>query len=145
MYTSDKQVRLLMQEKTKHGKVGKAAMKAGMDRKTARKYIKAGKLPSEMNKQHTWRTREDPFVDVWPKVEKMLKDIPELMAKELFGWLLGKYPGRFQEGQLRTFQRRVRQWRAQSGPPKEVFFESSPNFSVKRVWGHRTQILVTYL
>ena len=76
MYTSDKQVRLLMQEKTKHGKVGKAAMKAGMDRKTARKYIKAGKLPSEMNKPHTWRTREDPFVDVWPKVEEKLKDIP---------------------------------------------------------------------
>jgi len=39
-------------------------MKAGMDRKTARKYINAGKLPSEMNKPHTWRTREDPFVDV---------------------------------------------------------------------------------
>ena len=122
MRTSDEQVRLLMQEKTKHGKVGKAAMKAGMDRKTARKYIKAGKLPSEMNKPHTWRTREDPFAEVWPKAEEKLKEIPELTAKELFEWLMGKYPGQFQEGQLRTFQRRVRQWRAQSGPPKEVFF-----------------------
>ena len=132
MRASDEQVRLLMQEQTKHGKVGKAAMKAG-------------KLPSEMNKPHTWRTREDPFAEVWPKAEEKLKEIPELTAKELFEWLMGKYPGQFQEGQLRTFQRRVRQWRAQSGPPKEVFFESSPNFSVKRVWGHRTQILVTYL
>lgn len=31
-------------------------------------------------------------------------------------------PGVYQEGQIRTFQRRVRQWRAQEGPPKEVFF-----------------------
>ena len=31
-----------MEEMTKHGKVGLAAMKAGMDRKTARKYVAAG-------------------------------------------------------------------------------------------------------
>ena len=37
-----------MEEMSKHGKVGVAAMKAGMDRKTARKYVAAGKLPSEM-------------------------------------------------------------------------------------------------
>lgn len=31
-----------MEELTKHGKLGRAAMKADMDRKTARKYVAAG-------------------------------------------------------------------------------------------------------
>ena len=48
MHTTDAQVRKLMQEMKKHGEVGRAAAKADMDRKTARKYIRAGKLPSEL-------------------------------------------------------------------------------------------------
>ena len=47
---------------------------------------------------------------------------PGLQAKTLFEWLQRRYPGRFEDGQLRTLQRRVRQWEATSGPPKEVFF-----------------------
>jgi DNA-binding transcriptional regulator YdaS (Cro superfamily) len=39
--TSDAQVRTLMQEMAKHGHVGRAAVKADMDRKTARKYVAA--------------------------------------------------------------------------------------------------------
>ena len=38
-----------------------AASKAGMDAKTARKYIKLGQLPSQVKEEHTWRTRKDPF------------------------------------------------------------------------------------
>jgi hypothetical protein len=45
-----------------------------------------------------------------------------LQANTLFAWLQQCHPGRFQDGQLRTLQRRLRQWRAASGPPKEVFF-----------------------
>ena len=47
-----------MEELTKHGKTGVAAMKADMDRKTARKYVAAGCLPSEMVAPRDWRTRE---------------------------------------------------------------------------------------
>ena len=42
---SDAQVRRLMEEMSKDGHVGQAAMKADMDRKTARRYVAAGKLP----------------------------------------------------------------------------------------------------
>jgi hypothetical protein len=35
---SDAQVRKLMEEMSKHGQIGQAAMKADMNRKTARKY-----------------------------------------------------------------------------------------------------------
>src|SRR6185312_8237313 len=38
-----------------------AAAKSGMDSKTARKYLRDRRLPSEMRPKHTWRTRLDPY------------------------------------------------------------------------------------
>lgn len=100
-----------------------AAMRTDMDRKTARKYRDQAKLPSERETwPRSWRTRQDPFADVWEEVTEQLEACPGLQAKTLFEWLQRRYPGRFQDGQLRTLQRRVRQWEATSGPPKEVFF-----------------------
>jgi len=52
-----------------------------------------------------------------------LCEAPELEAKALFEDLCERYPERYQEGQLRTLQRRIKQWRALHGPPKELFFE----------------------
>jgi hypothetical protein len=119
---SDAQVRKLMEEMTKHGKIGVAAMKAAMDRKTARRYATAGKLPSEMASPRDWRTREDPFAEHWPEVEALVRETPGLEAKTLFEVLTAKYPDRYEAGQLRTLQRRVRLWRATEGPGKEVMF-----------------------
>jgi hypothetical protein len=120
--TTDAQVRKLMEEMAKHGKVGLASMRAGLDRKTGRKYAASWKLPSEHLAPRTWRTRPDPFVDDWPWVEEKLRVAPELEAKTLFEALCEARPGVYQEGQLRSLQRRVRQWRAQHGPDKKVFF-----------------------
>lgn len=120
--TTDAQVRKLMEEKSKHGQVGMAAMKAGMDRKTARKYLRAGKLPSAMTVERVWRTREDPFAEDWAEIEEKLTDAGELEAKALFEDLLERKPGKYTEGQLRTLQRRIKRWRATKGPDKEVFF-----------------------
>jgi hypothetical protein len=36
---------------------------------------------------------------------------PEITAKELFQRLQSEYPDRFTDGQLRTLQRRIREWR----------------------------------
>jgi hypothetical protein len=99
-----------------------AAAKADMDEKTARKYRDLGKLPSEMKVDHTWRTREDSFNEVWEEVKEKLEINPGLEAKTLFEDLQRRYPGRFVDGQLRTLQRRVKIWRALEGPAKEVFF-----------------------
>ena len=109
-----------MQEMSKHGELGRAARKADMGRKTASKYVQAGKLPSEMTTERTWRTREDPFAEHWPELEARLGATPELEAKTLFALLQEQHPGRYEEGQLRTLQRRVQQWRAARGPDKEV-------------------------
>ena len=47
---------------------------------------------------------------------------PGLQAKTLFEHLQRTYPGRFQDGQVRTLRRRIKYWRATEGPPQEVFF-----------------------
>jgi transposase InsO family protein len=54
-------------------------------------------------------------------MEAMLLDAPELEAKSLFEYLM-ELTGRYEPGQLRTFQRRVRRWQALHGPDKEVYF-----------------------
>ncbi|MEA3420966.1 MAG: IS21 family transposase [Acidobacteriota bacterium] len=99
-----------------------AATKAGMDEKTARKYRKLGKLPSQIKKEHAWRTRKDPFEEIWPELCQYLNINPGLEAKTLFEFLQKNNSGRFQDGQLRTLQRKVKVWRATEGPPREVFF-----------------------
>lgn len=100
----------------------RAALKSGMDVKTARRYRMTSELPSEVTPVHNWRTRPDPLADVWPRIEEMLIDAPGLRAKTLFEWLQREYPGKFADGQIRTLQRRMKQWRAIKGAPKEVFF-----------------------
>ncbi len=119
---TDQQVRKLMSLIKKEKSLAAAAAKSGMDEKTARKYRRLGRLPSEMRTPHTWRTREDPFAAVWGEIREKLKTNPGLEAKTLFEDLGRRYPGRFGEGQLRTLQRRLKRWRALEGPAKEVFF-----------------------
>jgi hypothetical protein len=99
-----------------------AAAKAGMDAKTARKYRRLGRLPSEMAAVQRGRTRPDPFVEVWEEVQTLYEDNAGLEAKTVFEYLQRKNPGHFQDGQLRTLQRRVKGWRATEGPAREVFF-----------------------
>ncbi len=145
MVVTDKQVRRAMVELSKNGEVEKAALKAGIDRKTARKYRDLGKLPSELKQPRTWRTRDDSFAEDWDEIKSMLEDAPEFEAKTLFEYLTRKHRGRYQEGQLRTLQRRVKQWRAQEGPPKEVFFaqEHRPGEAMQTDFTWATELGVT--
>lgn len=111
-----------MKELQKHGSVALAALRSGMDRKTAGKYRDAGKLPSELKTPRHWRTRQDPLEGIWGQAEEWLKYTPELESLALFEWLQEKNPEQLEAGQLRTFQRRVKNWRAKHGPEQEVFF-----------------------
>jgi hypothetical protein len=40
-----------------------------MDKKTARRYRRLRKLPSQCAVEHTWRTRADPFEEVWAEIQ----------------------------------------------------------------------------
>ena len=144
MAVTDSQVRKLMEELTKHG-VGLAAIKAGMDPKTAAKYRDLGKFPSELKEHREWRTREDPFEADWPALAERLKDAPELEAKTLFEVLIAEQPERYEPGQLRTLQRRVSDWRAKYGPDKEVFFaqEHRPGEAMQTDFTWATELGIT--
>lgn len=58
-----------------------------------------------------WRTRVDPFEEVWPRVEQWLNEQPDATAKAIFQRLQAQTPTPFGPGQLRTLQRRVKEWR----------------------------------
>ncbi|MFL6415669.1 MAG: IS21 family transposase, partial [Bryobacteraceae bacterium] len=69
---SDQQVKRLWRHAGQQLPVEIASAKAGMDPKTARKYLRDRRLPSEMRQKHTWRTRPDPFADVWEQIRQLL-------------------------------------------------------------------------
>lgn len=58
-----------------------------------------------------WRTRPDAFKSVWPTVCEWLEADPDLTGLELFERLQHENPGVFQTSQMRTVQRRLKQWR----------------------------------
>lgn len=62
-------------------------------------------------KTRTWRTRKDPFDSTWPKILGWLEEQPELAAKEILLRLQLETPDLFTSAQLRTLQRRVKDWR----------------------------------
>ncbi len=119
---TDQQVRRLKMLIKKEDSLVKAASKAGMSEKTARKYLRSGKMPSEVKKEHTWQTRKDPFAEVWDELVYYLRANPGLEAQTLFNHVQRKYPGQFQDGQLRSLQRKIKRWRALEGSGKEVYF-----------------------
>lgn len=68
--------------------------------------------PTNPQEPRWWRTRQDPFADVWDEVTEWLTARPERTAKSILEALQQRYPDRFPDGQLRTLQRRVQRWRA---------------------------------
>lgn len=118
----DGEIKLLLEERRKGASQKLAAARTGMSERTARKYEHAGQLPSQMKQPRRHRTRQNPFADDWPWVESQLERDPALQTKTLFALLCQAFPGRYQEGQLRTLQRHVLAWRVQQGPEQEVMF-----------------------
>jgi hypothetical protein len=121
---SDQQVRRLFRLDARGLPKQLAADKAGLDPKTARKYRRLRRLPSEASvMDRHWRTRPDAFAEFWPELVEKLELNPGLEAKTLFCDLQRRFPGRFADGQVRALQRRVKAWRAEQGPAREVFFD----------------------
>lgn len=146
MRCTDEQVRKLMEEMGRHGRIGVAALRSGMSRNTASKYLHAAKLPSQLRERRTWRTRPDPFEGDWSEIAARLEESPELEAKTLFEDLLERHPERYEPGQLRTLQRRIKAWRARHGPPKEIFFaqEHRPGEAAQTdfTWGTKLGVTI---
>ena len=134
----------LMKEYQGTGNVTVSAMRADISRPTARKYLNESKSPEELQVKHTWRTRRDPLEEIWEEAVAMLEGAAELEAKMLFEHLLEKHPARIEPIHLRTFQRRVKQWRLQHGPDKEVFFPQNwkPGRALQLDWTNANELKV---
>ncbi len=120
---TDKQVKKLFKYRSMGMSKTSMADKTNMDIKTAKKYLDLNKLPGQIKVDHNWRTRKDPFEEIWEESKELLETNPGLEAKSLFEYFQKKYSGKFPDGQLRTFQRKIKTWKATEGPTKEVFFD----------------------
>jgi transposase len=142
---TDRQYRRLMTLSKTEASLASAAAKAGMDEKTARKYVRLGAPPSQLKGPRSYRTRPDPFVEVWPEVQALLERDPSLQALTIFDHLTRVWPGQFQASQLRTLQRRIKAWRGVSGAPREVFFpqEHTPGRQAQSDFTYMQELKVT--
>ena len=109
------------------GKTQQAAAAASATSERSVRRWQRGEMPSEKRRnRRNWRTRPDPFEDVWETdIGPLLLSDPdgELSATTILEWLEERHPGRFGRSQLRTLQRRIRDYRALYGPDREVYFQ----------------------
>lgn len=139
------QYRTLLKEFNKSGEITMSSMKSGMTRKTGSKYLKLGKSPNELRQAHTWRTRPDPFADVTNEIDEMLNNALELQPLTIFTYLQEKYPGKFKDGQLRTLERRVKEWKMENGKAKILSIPQShaPGRLMELDWTCMNELMIT--
>jgi hypothetical protein len=121
---TDHQIRLYMKSKQQGKTQIVAAAQAGFSERSARR-IETHEFQSAKKKRN-WKTRTDPFESVWQsELIPLLEAEPKLEAGTLLEELQRRYEGKYPDKLLRTLQRRVRQWKATSGPEKEVIFRQN--------------------
>ncbi len=119
---NSEQVKVYMKTRNQGKTQVTAAAKAGMSERSGRRAEKGELQPGRKRKRY-WRTRPDPFADIWEsEIVPLLKKNPQLTPITLFEKLQKDNPGEYQDSNLRTFQRRVSEWKALYGADKEVMF-----------------------
>jgi hypothetical protein len=133
---SPQQYRKLMKHHRLKNNISQSAIKAGIDRKTASKYVQGAPSPKEEVSPRYWRTHRDAFSQVWAGIEEALFREPRLQAKVLFEQLLEQQPGKFSRRQRRSFERRIRAWKRRHGAEPELFFsqEHQPGERLQLDW-----------
>ncbi|MDP9311501.1 MAG: IS21 family transposase [Chloroflexota bacterium] len=142
---TDGEVHRMIRERSRGKTLDQAAARAGMSVPTARKYLRAGQLPSQLKHPRTYRTRADPFAADWPWIQAQLERDSALQAQTLFALLSEQHPERYHPGQVRTLQRRIAAWRALHGPDQEVIFEQvhQPGRMAQSDFTHMTELGIT--
>ena len=141
----DPEVHRMLKERANGRTQAQAAARAGMSERTARKYEQLAQLPSQLRQPRHYRTRRNPFAEVWPWLVSQLEQDPALQGTTLFALLHQDHPGRFQAGQLRTLQAHIATWRAEHGPHREVMFPQvhQPGWAAQSDFTHMTELGVT--
>ncbi len=71
-----------------------------------------GTLKEPARPLRTWRTRADPFAATATEVTALFESAMGQTSRDLFEKLCADYPGLYLPGQLRTFERQRKRWRA---------------------------------
>jgi hypothetical protein len=120
-HITQQQVRLYMNGRKQGQTQVQSGAKAGMSERTGQR-IDSGQVSAQENKERHWRTRKDPFEEVWDsEVVARLEKQPALDATTLFEDLQDHHQGKFGNGKKRTFQRRVKAWKALHGPEEALW------------------------
>lgn len=130
-WLTSKQVEIYMNARKEGKTQAVSAAKAGISERSGRD-VEKGKRFDPNTQQRAWRTRTDPFKDVWTnEIELMLQQSPALSPLTLLEHLqLTHGIETFPDKLLRTLQRRVKRWLHQEGPAREVIFrqEHEPGY-----------------
>jgi hypothetical protein len=122
-HVTDQQVRRYMQSRKDGHAQAVSAARAGLSESTGRRIEHHPVLPSQRDRIRRYRTRADPFAEVWhEELVPMLRGMPSLRATTLLEELQRRHPGRYPDRLLRSLQRRVAHWRATEGPERELIF-----------------------
>lgn len=132
-----------MKKLQQHKTLKKAALEAGVDPKTARKYRKLKGRCERKPREHL--TRPNPFSDHWEEIVVMLKKAPELQAPTILNYLIEKYPGQYNYGQRRSLFRRLKMWRAEHYDNNKIIFrqELKPGRQSQSDWTNMNKLKVT--
>ena len=121
-HINQRHVEIFMGSREEGKSVRQASAAAGISERTGRRVDSGEWVPRSARPERWWRTRADPLAGVWEReVEPLLREDPELRAYSLWehaldqGWISD-------DRQKRTFERRVRAWKAEHGPDREVIF-----------------------
>ena len=121
-HITDLQVGRYMDERKDGATQAVAAAKAGISEASGRR-IERGRTLASQRPVRSYRTRTDPFQEVWRSdVVPILARAPLIRATTVLEELQRLYPGRFADRLLRTLQRHVAHWRATEGPERELIF-----------------------
>ena len=102
-----------------------AAAKSGFGRRTGFQIKKELKTGPPGKKKPRGRRRPDPLESIWDsQVLPILRNSPGIRPSAVFYELLRNNP-ELSPGIRRTLERRIRDWRAEFGPDKEVIFRQN--------------------
>jgi hypothetical protein len=120
---TDQQVRLYMEYRHRHTQRTAAAM-SGLSERTGRRIECDPRLPSQKTAERPLRRQTvDPLGGLWESdVLPLLAARPGLRPVTLLEEMQLRHPDRDWERLRRTLERRVRAWRAEHGPAREVIF-----------------------
>lgn len=119
---TSEQVKIYMSNRQQGRTQAQSSAKASVSERSRRR-IDNEEVSGGSRRAHGWRTRADPFEGVWAEeIVGRLERQPRLDATTLFEDLQDRHPGRYGNGKKRTFQRRVKAWKALYGADKDVMF-----------------------